>query len=120
MVVIGIMATVPLVFIYGVVTSAWVLVGLAVVEGIVGALSIPAAQSLMANVAPVGRASAAQGLMGSGDLLAATVMSLIAPIIYGRYGPEATFGFAAVLMIISGTAVALMLRPTADSRNNMS
>jgi MFS family permease len=120
MVVIGIMATVPLVFIYGVVTSAWVLVGLAVVEGIVGALSIPAAQSLMANVAPVGRASAAQGLMGSGDLLAATVMSLIAPIIYGRYGPEATFGFAAVMMMICGTAVALMLRPTADSRNNMS
>lgn len=120
MVVIGIMATVPLVFIYGVVTSAWVLVGLAIVEGIVGALSIPAAQALMATVAPVGRASAAQGLMGSGDLLAATFMSLIAPMIYGWYGPEATFGFAAVMMIISGSAVALMLRTTAESRNSMS
>jgi MFS family permease len=117
MVVIGIMFTAPLVFVYGILTSAWLLVAFAVVEGVIGALSIPAAQSLMAQVAPVGRASAAQGLMGSGDLLAASLMALIAPVLYGRYGPEVTFGFAAVLMLICGTAVALMVRPTADSRD---
>ena len=115
--VIGIYCTIPLVVVYGFITSSWVLVGLAVVEGTIGALSIPATQSLISAVAPVGRASATQGLAGSGDLLAAAIMSLIAPALYGSFGPGATFGFAAALMAISGTAVALMLRTTADSRS---
>lgn len=113
MTVIGIMMTVPLVFVYGVLQSAWLLVAFAVVEGVIGAMSIPAAQSLMAKVAPEGRATAAQGLAGSGDLLAATLMSLLAPVLYGGFGPVATFGTAAVLMCATGTAVALMLRTTA-------
>jgi len=117
MAVIGIALTIPLVLVYGYISSPWVLVGFALVEGAIGALSIPATQSLISAVAPVGRASAAQGLTGSGDLLAATLMSLIAPALYGTYGPGATFGFAAGLMVITGTAVALMLRTTADSRS---
>ena len=111
--VIGIFLTAPLVFVYGLLTSAWLLVGFSVIEGMIGAMSIPATQSLMAQVAPVGRASAAQGLSGSGDLLGAAIMSLIAPTLYGAFGPEVTFGFAAILMLFSGTAVALMLRTTA-------
>ncbi|MEI6298580.1 MAG: MFS transporter [Actinomycetota bacterium] len=117
MTVVGIAMTIPLVLVYGYISSPWVLVGFALIEGIIGALSIPATQSLIASVAPLGRASAAQGLTGSGDLLAATLMSLIAPILYGSFGPGATFGFAAGLMAITGTAVALMLRTTADSRS---
>ena len=116
MTVIGIFLTVPLVFVYGILNSAWLLVGFAVVEGVIGALSIPAAQSLIAQVAPKGRATAAQGLAGSGDLLAATVVSLIAPALYGMSddnGGIIVFGFVAILMLISGTAVALMLRTTA-------
>jgi MFS family permease len=116
MTVIGIFLTVPLVFIYGLLQSAWLLVAFAVVEGVVGALSIPAAQSLIAQTAPKGRATAAQGLAGSGDLLAATIVSLIAPALYGSsedYGAVIVFGFVAVLMTICGTAVALMLRTTA-------
>jgi MFS family permease len=117
MTVIGIFLTVPLVMLYGFLPSAFLLVSFSLVEGVVGSLSIPATQSLMAQVAPHGRASAAQGLNGTGDLIAGSLMSLIAPIIYGSHGPEATFTFAAVLMAISGTAVALMLRTTADSRS---
>lgn len=117
MTVIGIFLTVPLVVVYGYLPNAWLLVGFAIVEGTIGAMSIPATQSLMASVAPLGRASAAQGLNGSGDLLAGTIMSLIAPALYGSFGPGATFGFAGALMLICGTAVALMLRPTADSRS---
>jgi MFS family permease len=116
MTVIGIFLTAPLVFVYGLLQSAWLLVAFAVVEGVVGALSIPAAQSLIAQVAPKGRAAAAQGLAGSGDLLAATIVSLIAPILYGSsqdFGAVIVFGFVAVLMAICGTAVALMLRTTA-------
>jgi MFS family permease len=122
MTVIGIFMTVPLVFVYGLLNSAWLLVGFAVVEGVIGALTIPAAQSLMAQVAPKGRASAAQGLSGAGDLTAGVLMSLIAPVLYGSSesvarGGMITFGFAAAMMAICGTAVALMLRPTADSRS---
>jgi MFS family permease len=120
MTVIGIFLTAPLVFVYGILESAWLLVGFAIVEGVIGALSIPAAQSLMAQVAPKGRAAAAQGLSGSGDLIAGIIMSLIAPVLYGssdNNGGVITFGFAALLMVIFGTAVALMLRTTADSRS---
>ena len=116
MTVVGIFMTIPLVFVYGLLESAWLLVAFAVVEGVIGALSIPAAQSLMAKVAPEGLATAAQGLAGSGDLLAATLMSLLAPALYGGFGPVATFGVAAALMCGTGTAVALMLRTTAAPR----
>ena len=115
MTVIGIFMTAPLVMLYGFLPSAILLVSFSMVEGVIGSLSIPATQSLMAQVAPHGRASAAQGLNGTGDLIAGSIMSLIAPIIYGSHGPEATFTFAAVLMVISGTAVALMLRTTTVS-----
>lgn len=116
MTVIGIFLTVPLVFIYGVLSSAWLLVAFAVVEGVVGALSIPAAQSLVAQVAPKGRATAAQGLAGSADLLAATLVSLVAPALYGMSddnGGVIVFGTVAAAMAVCGTAVALMLRTTA-------
>ena len=115
MTVIGIFLTVPLVFIYGVLNSAWLLVAFAVVEGVIGALSIPAAQSLIAQVAPHGRAAAAQGLAGSGELLAATIVSLMAPALYGmsdENGGIIVFGVVAAMMAISGTVVALMLRTT--------
>ena len=112
MTVIGIFMTVPLVMLYGFLPSAILLVSFSLVEGVIGSLSIPATQSLMAQVAPHGRASAAQGLNGTGDLIAGSIMSLIAPVIYGSHGPEATFTFAAVLMVISGTVVALLLRTT--------
>lgn len=112
MTVIGLFLTAPLIFVYGMLRDPWLLVGFAVVEGLIGAVSIPAAQSLMAQVAPTGRAAAAQGLAGSGDLLTATLMSLAAPAIYGASGPLATFGFAAALMVAGGAGVALMLRGT--------
>lgn len=113
MTVIGLFLTAPLVLVYGFLSSPELLVGFAIVEGVIGALSIPATQSLMASVAPKGRAAAAQGLAGSGDLIAATLMSLVAPILYGAYGPETTFGVAAGLMVLSAIAVALMLRESA-------
>lgn len=117
MIVIGIAMMVPLVWVYGVLPSAGLLVAFAVVEGVISAVSSPASQSLMAKVAPHGRASAAQGLQASGDLVAAVGMSFVAPWMYGAKGPAFTFGFAAVLMVIMGTAVALMLRTTAAPRD---
>ena len=113
MVLVGIALMVPLVWVYGVLPTSELLVGFAIVEGLIASIATPSAQSLMAKVAPLGRASAAQGLQASGDLVAATLMSFLAPWMYGAHGPAFTFGVAALLMAAMGTAVALMLRTTA-------
>lgn len=110
MILVGIGLTVPLVLIYGLLPTAELLVAFAVVEGLFSAISTPSAQSLMARVAPLGRASAAQGLQASGDLVGAILMSFAAPWMYGAHGPAFTFGVAAALMAVMGIVVAAMLR----------
>jgi MFS family permease len=110
MVVIGIALTVPAIAVYGLFTNSWLIVGFAVVEGIIGAIALPAAQSLMARSAPEGRASAAQGVLGAGDLLTATLVALIAPSVYGAYGAEGTFYSAGVVMTIMLTIVIWQMR----------
>ena len=110
MILVGIAMMVPLVFVYGLLPTPELLVAFAVVEGLISAISTPSAQSLMAKVAPVGRASAAQGLQASGDLVGAILMSFAAPWMYGAHGPGFTFGVAAALMAVMGIVVAAMLR----------
>ena len=117
MVIVGIALMVPLVWVYGLLPTSELLVAFAIVEGLISSISTPSAQSLMAKVAPHGRASAAQGLQASGDLVGATIMSFVAPWMYGEHGPATTFGFAALLMAAMGTAVALMLRTTAEPQD---
>ena len=110
MIVVGITMMVPLVFVYGLLPTSELLVAFAVVEGLISAISSPSAQSLMAKVAPLGRASAAQGLQASGDLVGAILMSFAAPWMYGAHGAAFTFGVAAALMAVMGLVVAAMLR----------
>lgn len=110
MILVGIAMMVPLVFVYGLLPTPELLVAFAVVEGLISAISTPSAQSLMAKVAPLGRASAAQGLQASGDLIGAILMSFAAPWMYGAHGPGFTFGVAAALMAVMGIVVAAMLR----------
>jgi len=110
MVVIGIAMTIPAIAVYGLFKNSWLIVSFAVVEGIIGAIALPAAQSLMARSAPEGRASAAQGVLGAGDLLTATTVALIAPSVYGAYGAEGTFYSAGVVMAILLVLVLWQLR----------
>ena len=110
----GIACAAPVVCIYGLLTNAWLIVLFGTVEGLVGALALPAAQSMMARAAPAGRAAAAQGLMGAGDLSTAAIVSLIAPMIYGSAGPEATFAVAAGAMAVLGVVVAYESREARD------
>lgn len=98
--IIGIALACPIVAIYGLLTHAWLVVSFSVVEGIVGAMAIPAAQSMMTRAAPEGRASAAQGLSGAGDLLGGAIVALVAPAIYGSVGPAATFSVVAGVMFL--------------------
>jgi MFS family permease len=110
MIVIGIAMTIPAIAVYGLFTNSWLIVSFAIAEGIIGAIALPAAQSLMARSAPEGRASAAQGVLGAGDLLTATLVALIAPSIYGAYGAEGTFYSAGVVMAIMLAVVVWQLR----------
>lgn len=98
MVYIGIALAIPVIAVYGVFDNSWYIVAFAMIEGGVTAISMPAAQSLMARTAPEGRASAAQGILGAGDLLTAAVVAFVAPWIYGEFGSMATFFTAAGMM----------------------
>lgn len=110
MVTIGLMLTIPSTAVYGLFTNSWVIVGFAVIEGTIGAIALPAAQSLMARTAPEGRASAAQGVLGAGDLMTATIFALIAPIIYGAYGSRGAFFTAGAIMTVLLLIVIWQLR----------
>jgi MFS family permease len=96
---------------YGVVKQPWVILGIGLFEGILQATMMPAALSAIAKAAPLGRASAAQGLSGAVNVFGQMVAAFIAPTIYGAYGAFVTF-FAVALGIaaIAGTAGVMHLR----------
>ena len=81
---------------YGLVKNVWVILGIGLIEGIVQASVIPAALSAIAKSAPLGRASAAQGLSGAVNVFGQMVAAFIAPTIYGAYGALVTFVAVAV------------------------
>ena len=96
---------------YGVVKQPWIILGIGLFEGILQATMIPAALSAIAKAAPVGRASATQGLSGAVTVLGQMIAAFTAPTIYGAYGAFVTF-FAVALGIatIAGLAGIMHLR----------
>lgn len=92
----------PVVAGYGSAATPLVIVIISVVEGVVQALTVPAAQASMSQVAPVGRAAAAQGLSGAANLVGASLTAFTAPWIYGKHGPLWAFGsIAGAMMLLS-------------------
>ncbi|MEK7295078.1 MAG: MFS transporter, partial [Actinomycetota bacterium] len=101
----------PFVFFYGFFDILWIVVGLNIFEGIAQAVAYPATIAAVANAAPTGRASAAQGLSGSAGLVGAMMMAFLMPSVYGRFGATTTFGSVFVLMIaFTGAAAILHIR----------
>lgn len=93
---------VPLTAVYGVLTAPLVITAMFAFEGAAQALGVPASQTFVAQAAPVGRASAAQGLSGAMNLLGATVSAFAGPAVYGAWGAGAAFGGAAALVALAG------------------
>ncbi len=90
---------------YGLIKQPWVILGIGLIEGILQATMIPAALSAIAKAAPLGRASAAQGLSGAVTVLGQMIAAFIAPTIYGAYGAFTTFFVVAVgIAAIAGIA----------------
>lgn len=120
--VLSLVFVVPLTALYGVLVAPVLILILFALEGIVQALGVPAAQSAVAHAAPTGRASAAQGLAGSVNLLGAAVSAFLAPIAYEAWGAGPVFGGAAAIVGVFGLTAAAQhrsvrtaaTRPTAD------
>ena len=90
---------------YGLIKNPWVILGIGLFEGLAQAAVIPAALSAIAKAAPLGRASAAQGLSGAVNVFGQMVAAFIAPTIYGAYGAFTTFFVVAIgIAIIAGAA----------------
>ncbi len=103
----------PITAVYGLLSAPLVITALFAVEGSVQALGVPATQAFVAQSAPVGRSSAAQGLSGALNMLGATVSALAGPPIYSAWGAGAAFGAAASLVAIAGCAATALRRTTA-------
>lgn len=85
----------PLVVSYGFIVSPLVIVLLSGVEGVIQALGIPAVQAAVAGSAPEGRAGAAQGLAGAGNLAMGAATAFAAGPIYASLGSGWMFCTAA-------------------------
>lgn len=81
---------------YGLMKNPWTILGIGLVEGILQAAMIPAALSAIAKAAPLGRASAAQGLSGAVNVFGQMLAAFVAPSIYGAYGALTTFLVVAI------------------------
>jgi MFS family permease len=101
----------PLTAAYGLLTVPLMIMSVFFIEGSVQALGVPASQAFVAQAAPLGRASAAQGLAGSMNLLAAAVSAFTAPIIYERWGAGVTFSAAGLTVVLCAGLAAARHRP---------
>lgn len=76
---------------YGFFKSPWLILCLGLIEGTVQSAIAPAGMAAIAKAAPLGRASAAQGLSGSVNVFGQMLAAFIAPSIYGNFGARTTF-----------------------------
>lgn len=107
----GIACIIPVFVSYGFATTPEMLMALGVLEGAAAAATSPSILALMARAAPAGRASAAQGLLGAGDLLTGSVVAMIAPALYTVENSELIFGSVATAMVLSWTLAWWQTRP---------
>jgi DHA1 family multidrug resistance protein-like MFS transporter len=106
---------VPAVTGYGLFPSLPPVIALNVVEGVVQAITYPAAAAAVAVAAPVGRASAAQGLAGAAGLLMSMLIAFFSPSIYGAAGAAVAFGSVGVLMAALTAIAAIIYVRTVNS-----
>jgi MFS family permease len=106
---------VPAVAGYGLFPSLPPVIALNVIEGIVQALTYPAAAAAVAIAAPAGRASAAQGLAGAAGLLMSMLIAFFSPSIYGAAGAAVAFGSVGLLMAALTAIAAIIFSRTVSS-----
>jgi predicted MFS family arabinose efflux permease len=115
----GLAMLVPMTAVYGVIRSPLVLAIIPMFEAVAQAATVPASQAAMAAACPPGRAAAGQGLAGAVQLAGAAAAALVAAPIYGRSGPMAVFGLAALVMGLLAIAAAALHHGSTPSRSSI-
>ena len=109
---IGILCAAPFTASYGLLGAPLLIIAASVVEGSIQSLAVPGTQATIAGAAPHGRATAAQGLAGSMQLLAAAAASFASPALYGSLGASTVFVLAGAAMGLAGLGAAVLHRRT--------
>ncbi len=105
---------------YGFLGQPYVMLGLAVTQSIVDALTVTGTGIAVAQVVPIERQAGAAGLLGGLQTLTAGIAATFAGVTYEHFGRAtafATTGFVMVLMVVIGCVLAgpIWLRKPVDS-----
>ena len=100
----GISVIIPMTFIYGFLTSPWLLMGLAMVEAVGQGVGAPACQAAMVKATREHERATGQGMVGAASTLGGGVAALIAAPLYAGPGPEETFMIVACVVAVLGAA----------------
>lgn len=93
-------ATVPLMVLYGQVTAFWGLMAVVFVHAIADATTSPGAQLAVTRAAPVEDTASAQGILEAAGYLMAAAAAFGAAPVYERWGADVLFAGAAALMVV--------------------
>ena len=100
----------PLTATYGLFSVPWAPIMFGVVEASFQAAAQPAASGMLANGAPPGRASAAQGLAGACNQLIAASVAMLATWGYGHLSARTIFGVAGLGLLLIGMTARYLAR----------
>lgn len=106
----AVLVVAPLTALYGVFTSPFLPITIGVIESCAQAGGAPAAQGLLAQGAPIGRAGAAQGLAGACNQLVAATVAMLSTWGYGHLSAPMLFALAGGSVLIIGTIARLLAR----------
>ena len=108
----GLSIIIPMTFIYGFLTSPWLLMGLAMIEAIGQGVGAPACQAAMVKATDESERATGQGMVGAAGTFGAGVAALIAAPLYAGPGPEMTFIIVAVVVAVLGFLAFRLGKPT--------
>jgi len=111
----------PLTALYGWFATPLMPIVLGIIESVAQSAGSPAGQGMLAEGAPEGRASAAQGLAGACNQLVAAAVAILATWGYGHISPMLLFSLAGLSVLVLGSVARFLARNmsvSAETLNN--
>jgi MFS family permease len=107
---IAVLFVAPLTALYGWFATPLMPIVLGIIESVAQSAGSPAGQGMLAEGAPEGRASAAQGLAGACNQLVAATVAILATWGYGHISPMLLFSLAGLSVLVLGSVARLLAR----------
>lgn len=101
----------PLTISYSLFKNPWIPILVGITESVVQAAATPAAQTVVANASPPGRAASGQGLAGATNVLVMALVAIVSAWLYGAFGVRTTFIAVATLAAAVAFAAHLVSLP---------